>query len=70
MQFDGLHALAAAAETLQRRDRRTPAPLVGRILWKEFNDQHGRPCSNLIVAAPYNLYAVSIRTFVPVKQVN
>jgi hypothetical protein len=75
MQFHGLHALAAAAEALERaaahaspdlntqrerrrlavhlrrfeemrRPRRTPpppAPLVGRILWKEFNDPHGRP---------------------------
>jgi hypothetical protein len=75
MQFDGLHALAAAAEALERtaahaspdlntqrerrrlavhlrrfeemrRPRRTrppPAPLVGRILWKEFHDTHGRP---------------------------
>lgn len=76
MHFDGLHALAAAAEALERhthrhaspdlntqrerrrlavhlrrfeemrRPRRTPpppAPLVGRILWKEFNDPHGRP---------------------------
>ena len=78
MQFDGLHALAAAAEALERtaaahaspdlntqRERRrlavhlrrfeemrrprrtrppaTPAPLVGRILWKEFHDTHGRP---------------------------
>ena len=77
MQFHGLHALAAAAEALERHTHRRAAPdlntqrerrrlavhlrrfeemrrqprkpaqprksLVGRILWKEFNDPHGRP---------------------------
>ena len=77
MQFHGLHALAAAAEALERHTHRRAAPdlntqrerrrlavhlrrfeemrrqprkpaqprksLVGRILWKEFNDEHGCP---------------------------